>query len=88
MLLLRRLFKRMRAGSALLIGEMLLHGGGSDDPGPVNALMQDLSMLTQTMGRERDLEGYRALLGRAGFSEDKVHGRVTSAYLDAVIAYY
>jgi acetylserotonin N-methyltransferase len=41
-------------------------------------------MLVCTEGRERTLSEYRQLLEAAGF--EQVQGRVTGAYLDAVIA--
>jgi hypothetical protein len=62
----------------LLIAEKLLA------PYNINAHMQSLSMLIGTEGRERSAEEYRALLEAPGFS--KVEGRVTGAYLDAVLA--
>ena len=46
--------------------------------------MQSLNMLTCTEGKERNLSEYRALLGKAGFSQ--VEGRTTTSPLDAVLA--
>ena len=51
--LLRRIFERLPAGGALLIGEKLLE---EDGVGPLAANMQSLNMLIVTEGRERSLE--------------------------------
>jgi len=80
-LLLRRIFDRLPAGGALLIGEKLLE---DDGVGPLPANMQSLNMLIVTEGRERSLAEYEALLRRAGFSE--VAGRRTGVALDTVLA--
>ncbi|MEO8370295.1 MAG: class I SAM-dependent methyltransferase [Candidatus Solibacter sp.] len=80
-LLLQRIFDRLPAGGALLIGEKLLE---DDGVGPVSANMQSLNMLIVTEGRERSLAEYAALLRRAGFSD--VSGRRTGVALDTVLA--
>jgi acetylserotonin N-methyltransferase len=80
-LLLGRIRERLPEGGALLIAERLLDDGKA---GPVNALMQSLSMLICTEGKERTLEEYRALLGAAGFT--KVEGRKTGRAVDAILA--
>ena len=79
--LLKRIFERLPAGGALLIGEKLLE---EDGVGPLAANMQSLNMLIVTEGRERSLDEYTALLRRAGFS--RVEGRRTGAALDAILA--
>jgi acetylserotonin N-methyltransferase len=50
----------------------------------MHAIMQSLSMLVCTEGKERTLAEYAALLHEAGFT--KVEGKVTGAPLDAVLA--
>jgi acetylserotonin N-methyltransferase len=67
-------------GGALLIAERLLE---DDKSGPVNALMQSLSMLICTEGKERTLEEYRTLLLDAGFS--RVEGKQTGRAVDAIL---
>ncbi len=79
--LLAKIFDRLPPGGALLIAEKLV---SEDKTGPSSALLQSLNMLVCTEGRERTLSEYRQLLEEAGF--DQVEGRVTGAYLDAVIA--
>jgi acetylserotonin N-methyltransferase len=79
-LLLRRIRERLPQNGALLIAERLLN---DDRSGPVNALMQSLSMLICTEGKERTLEEYRALLLTAGFG--KVEGRKTGRAVDAIL---
>ncbi len=78
--LLRRISDRLPKGGALLIAERLLD---DDKSGPVNALMQSLSMLICTEGKERTLEEYRGLLQPAGFG--KVGGRKTGRAVDAIL---
>jgi acetylserotonin O-methyltransferase len=79
--LLARIWQRLPSGGALLIAEMLLNESKS---GPMAALMQSLSMLVCTEGKERTLAEYTALLREAGFS--RVEGKVTNAPLDAILA--
>lgn len=79
-LLLRRIAERLPKDGALLIAERLLD---DDKSGPVNALMQSLSMLICTEGKERTLEEYRTLLGAAGFKN--VEGRRTGRAVDAIL---
>jgi acetylserotonin N-methyltransferase len=80
-LLLKKIFHRLPSGGAILISEKLLDENKS---GPATALLQSLNMLVCTEGKERTLNEYRQLLEDAGFQ--KVEGRVTGAYLDAVFA--
>ncbi|HEX3738114.1 MAG TPA: class I SAM-dependent methyltransferase [Terriglobales bacterium] len=79
--LLAKVFKTLPSGGAVLIAEKLLN---EQKTGPTPALLQSLNMLVCTEGRERTLSEYRQLLEAAGF--EQVQGRVTGAYLDAVIA--
>ena len=79
--LLRRIHSRLPAKGALLIAERLLN---DEKTGPLNALLQSLSMLVCTEGKERTLSEYEALLREAGFAE--VHGGKTGGLLDAVLA--
>jgi len=79
--LLRKVWERLPSGGALLIAEMLLN---DNKTGPVPALMQSLSMLVCTEGKERTLAEYTALLREAGFAQ--VEGQVTNAPLDAILA--
>jgi acetylserotonin N-methyltransferase len=79
--LLVKVWRRLPPGGALLIAEMLLNERKS---GPMPALMQSLSMLVCTEGKERTLAEYTALLREAGFAH--VEGRVTGAPLDAILA--
>ena len=79
-LLLRRIHDRLPRGGGLLIAERLLN---DDKSGPMNALMQSLSMLICTEGKERTLEEYRALLMDAGFG--KVEGKITGRAVDAIL---
>lgn len=79
--LLAKIFLRLPTGGAVLIAEKLLD---EKKTGPSPALLQSLNMLVCTEGKERTLGEYRQLLEDAGF--EKVGGRVTGAYLDAVIA--
>ena len=78
--LLKRIHERLPEGGALLIAERLLD---DDKSGPLNALMQSLSMLICTEGRERTLEEYRALVLAAGFR--KVEGKRTGRAVDAIL---
>ncbi|MGA3328262.1 MAG: class I SAM-dependent methyltransferase [Terriglobia bacterium] len=79
--LLKKVWERLPSGGALLIAEKLLN---DDKTGPVPALMQSLSMLVCTEGKERTLAEYTALLRQAGFAQ--VMGKVTNAPLDAILA--
>jgi acetylserotonin N-methyltransferase len=79
--LLKKIFQRLPSGGAILISEKLLDENKS---GPTAALLQSLNMLVCTEGKERTLSEYRQLLEDAGL--EKVEGRVTGAYVDAVIA--
>ena len=75
--LLGRIYDALPVGGALLVAEKLL------GPGHVSAHLQSLSMLVCTEGRERTLEEYADVLGKAGFCH--VRGVVTGAPLDAVL---
>jgi hypothetical protein len=55
--------RAMKAGSRLLIIEMVLPSGNSPHPGK----MLDMMMLVGPGGQERTEPEYRALLGKAGF---------------------
>jgi acetylserotonin N-methyltransferase len=79
--LLTKVFETLPSGGAVLIAEKLLD---QQKTGPSSALLQSLNMLVCTEGRERTLSEYRQLLEAAGF--EQVEGRITGAYLDAVIA--
>ena len=79
--LLAKVWERLPRGGALLIAEMLVH---DDKCGPMPALMQSLSMLVCTEGKERTLAEYTALLREAGFA--RVEGKLTNAPLDAMLA--
>jgi len=79
--LLAKIFLRLPTGGAILIAEKLLD---EKKTGPTPALLQSLNMLVSTEGKERTLSEYRQLLEGVGF--EKVDGRVTGAYLDAVMA--
>lgn len=79
--LLSRIHARLPAEGAILIAEKLLL---DDRSGPSWAQMQHLNMLLCTEGRERTLDGYAAILTRAGFRE--VRGCRTPSPLDAVLA--
>jgi acetylserotonin N-methyltransferase len=79
--LLAKIFERLPQGGAIFISEKLVN---EDKTGPASALLQSLNMLVCTEGRERTLTEYRQLLEEAGFKQ--VEGKVTGAYLDAVIA--
>lgn len=79
--LLQRIFERLPPEGALLIAEKLLD---ADKSGPLSALMQSLSMLVCTEGKERTLAEYTSLLNDVGFKE--VQGRKTGAPLDAILA--
>jgi acetylserotonin O-methyltransferase len=79
--LLKKIFQRLPSGGAILIAEKPLDENKS---GPATALLQSLNMLVCTEGKEHTLSEYRQLLEEAGF--EKVEGRVTGAYLDAIIA--
>ena len=79
--LLAKIFLRLPTGGGILIAEKLLD---EKKTGPTPALLQSLNMLVSTEGKERTLSEYRQLLEGVGF--EKVDGRVTGAYLDAVMA--
>ena len=79
--LLKKVWERLPSGGALLIAEKLLN---EDKTGPLPALMQSLSMLVCTEGKERTLSEYAALLRQAGFAQ--IEGKVTNAPLDAILA--
>jgi acetylserotonin N-methyltransferase len=79
--LLAKVCRRLPPGGALLVAEKLLN---DDKAGPMPAIMQSLSMLVCTEGKERTLAEYAALLREAGFTE--VKGRVTDTPLDAILA--
>lgn len=79
--LLQKVYESLPYGGALLIAERLLD---EDKTAPVASLMQSLSMLVCTEGKERALSEYTALLRDAGFTE--IQGRKTGAPLDAVLA--
>ena len=74
-------FDALPSGGALLVVEKLL---SDDKSGPTHVHLQSLNMLVCTEGKERTLSEYRQLLEEAGF--ENVEGRVTGAYLDAIIA--
>jgi acetylserotonin N-methyltransferase len=78
-ILLKRIAARLPKGGALLIAERLLD---DDKSGPVTALMQSLSMLICTEGKERTLQEYRALLAPE-FSP--VEGKKTGRAVDAIL---
>jgi acetylserotonin N-methyltransferase len=80
-LLLSRIYQALPPGGGLLIAEKLLF---EDRSGPLGALLQSLSMLVVTEGKERSLSEYSALLSEAGFVE--IEGRRTGNYLDAILA--
>lgn len=79
--LLTKVFETLPSAGAILVAEKLLD---ERKTGPTSALLQSLNMLVCTEGRERTLSEYRQLLEAAGF--ERVEGRITGAYLDAVIA--
>lgn len=79
--LLKKIGEKLPAAGALLIAEKLLN---DHKTGPLPALMQSLSMLVCTEGKERTLGEYTALLQEAGFA--RVEGRVTGSPLDAILA--
>jgi acetylserotonin N-methyltransferase len=79
--LLEKIAARLPSGGGLLIAERLLD---TDKSGPLHAQLQSLNMLICTEGKERTLDEYRALLGRAGFGD--VRGAVTGARVDAILA--
>jgi len=79
--LLRKVCERLPSGGAILIAEKLLN---DNKTGPLPALMQSLSMLVCTEGKERTLAEYTALLRQAGFAQ--VEGKVTNTPLDAILA--
>lgn len=79
--LLAKICHALPSGGALLVAESLLD---KTRTGPRHALMQSLSMLVCTEGKERSLAEYADLLREAGFAG--VEGRRTGAALDAVLA--
>ena len=78
--LLRRIYDALPSGGGVLIAEKLLRDDGA---GPDWAVLQSLSMLVCTEGRERTLPEYEALLTAAGFTQ--VTAVRTGAPLDAVL---
>jgi acetylserotonin O-methyltransferase len=79
--LLNKIHGRLPSKGALLVAERLLN---DDKTGPLSSLLQSLSMLVSTEGKERTLREYEVLLHEAGFNE--VHGCKTGGVLDAVLA--
>jgi acetylserotonin N-methyltransferase len=79
--LLSKIYQQLPPGGGLLIAEKILD---EDKEGPLPALLQSLSMLTCTEGKERTLSEYEALLKSVGFVE--VQGCRTSASVDAILA--
>ncbi len=79
--LLRKVYRSLPAGGALLIEETIVN---PDRSGPVPSLMQDLNMLVCTDGRERTFSEYRGLLESAGFGS--VDYRLTGSLVDAILA--
>jgi acetylserotonin O-methyltransferase len=79
--LLKKVWERLSPGGAILIAEKLLD---NDKTGPLPALMQSLSMLVCTEGKERTLAEYTSLLQQTGFTQ--IEAKVTSAPLDAILA--
>jgi acetylserotonin O-methyltransferase len=79
--LLCKIHRKLPNEGALLVAECLLD---QDKTGPLAALLQSLSMLVCTEGRERTLAEYETLLRQAGFTE--VQGRKTGGVLDAILA--
>jgi acetylserotonin N-methyltransferase len=65
-LLLSRVHERLPPGGGLLICEQLLN---DDKSGPSTTLLQSLSMLICTEGRERSPAEYEALVREAGFED-------------------
>ncbi|MEW5310002.1 MAG: hypothetical protein WDW38_001838 [Sanguina aurantia] len=82
--LMKLAWDKLRPGGALLLGEMLLKDDIHNAATNPAAVLQDLNMLVQTGGRERDLAEYTQLLYDAEFN--LVRGRITGSYLDAIIA--
>ena len=80
-ILLKKIYSALPEEGALLIAEKLLN---EDKSGPVPAQMQSLNMLICTEGKERNLNEYRQLLNRAGFTN--VEGKLTGRPLDAILA--
>lgn len=66
---------------SLLIAEALVN---EDRSGPLYALLQDLSMLVCTDGKERTASEYERLLKAVGFVE--VQSRRTGSLIDAILA--
>jgi acetylserotonin O-methyltransferase len=79
--LLDKIYDSLLGRGALLIAERLLDG---DKTGPLSSLLQSLSMLVCTEGKERTLSEYEAMLRETGFAE--VRGRKTGGVLDAILA--
>jgi acetylserotonin N-methyltransferase len=80
-ILLRKIYTELPEGGGLLVAEKLLR---EDRSGPMGALLQSLSMLVVTEGKERTASEYRALLEESGFRD--IEARYTGQYLDAVLA--
>jgi acetylserotonin N-methyltransferase len=79
--LLRKICEALPEGGGVLICEALID---EDRRGPVRSLMQSLSMLTCTEGRERTASEYEQLCKQAGFGA--VHAAKTDSPLDALLA--
>ncbi len=79
--LLSKAYDALPSGGGLLIAERLLD---EDKCGPENPLLQSLSMLVCTEGRERSALEYEALLREAGFREFEAHR--TGGPLDVMLA--
>lgn len=79
--LLARVHQVLPAGGGLLIVERLLN---DDKCGPANPLLQSLSMLVCTEGRERSAPEYEALVRQAGFSSFEAFR--TGTLVDAMLA--
>lgn len=80
-ILLKKVWERLPPDGAILIAEKLL---ADDKTDPLPALMQSLSMLVCTEGKERTEAEYTSVLHQAGFTQ--IEARVTSAPLDAILA--
>jgi acetylserotonin N-methyltransferase len=80
--LLKKIFRRLPVGGALLVAEKLIN---EEKTGPTSAQMQSLNMLVCTEGKERTLSEYRELLETAGFQN--VQGKLTGSPLDALLAF-
>lgn len=79
--LLAKVYEALPEGGGLLIVERLLD---DDKCGPANPLLQSLSMLVCTEGRERSAPEYEALARKAGFSS--FEAAETGTLVDAMLA--